>query len=97
MNLVSTNKHWTILTKSNCSHCIKAKNLLRNEILVTIVNCDSFLTNEFDKSKFLQHIKNNIGYLYNTFPMIFLNDNFIGGCSDLEKFLDVKMDIDVDF
>ena len=71
---------YTIFTKSKCIYCDKAKELLSNE-KITIINCDDFI-NE-NKELFLEIMADIIGLRYNTFPMIFKNEKFIGGYSEL--------------
>ncbi len=79
---------WIIYTKSNCSYCSKLKEFISNQQIYTIINCDDWLKNEFEKEIFLQSIKNHIGYEYNTFPMVFLHEKFIGGYTDTIKYFE---------
>ena len=75
-----SNSGYTIFSKSNCSYCVKAKNLLADFDL-TIYNCDEFL--EKDKEDFLNYIKKICGKQHNSFPIIFKDSNYVGGYSEL--------------
>lgn len=71
-----------IYSKSNCIYCEKAKELFPN---ATIINCDKEL--EINKQQFLDQMKLKIGFSYKTFPMIFINDEFIGGYDDAVSYV----------
>jgi glutaredoxin len=77
---------YTIFTKSNCSFCTKVKELLRDQ-QTEEVNCDNILLT--NRERFLAEMKQRIGYEYKTFPMVFLNDRFIGGYTDTVKYLEL--------
>jgi len=70
---------YTIYTKSQCSYCVKAKNLLKNEPY-TMIDCDEYVIEA--KEEFLLFIENLIGKPYRTFPMVFKDGQFIGGFSE---------------
>jgi glutaredoxin len=75
--------NYTIYSKSGCSFCEKAKNLLVKEN-IEVIDCDDYLIE--DKKSFLEFIKNIIGFEYKTFPIIFGNDGtFIGGFKELQE------------
>ena len=76
---------YTIYSKSVCLYCTKAKGLLQNERIPTlIVDCDKFLLG--NKEEFFDQMKSLIGYEYKTFPMIFKNGRFIGGYNKTKDF-----------
>jgi glutaredoxin len=75
-------KGYTIYTKKNCSYCEKVKTLLKNEN-VLIIPCDEYL--EKDKEDFLLFIEVIVGFSYKTFPMVFLDGEFIGGFTETNK------------
>lgn len=61
---------WLIYTKSNCDYCTKVKDLLQSEQYITIINCDNWLKNTE----------------YKTFPIVFLNEKFIGGYNETKNY-----------
>ena len=79
--------HWTIYTKTNCIYCDRVKNLLGGESVITFVNCDDWLKNYETTQLFLNQMKNIIGYEYRTFPMVFRNNNFVGGFNETNDYL----------
>lgn len=84
------NDSWIIYTKSNCGYCSKVKELLEKEPIITIINCDNWLNDKEKKEKFLNLIKVFVGCEWRTFPIVFLNDKFIGGYAETEKFFNNK-------
>lgn len=88
---------WIIYTKNNCINCALVKELLYVED-VKYIYCDNFINNEYNKLHFLQSMKNKIGYCYNTFPMVFHKDKFIGGYNDCKEYYkNITFTIDDDF
>jgi len=86
----------TIYSKSGCPNCTKAKNLLKEkQLLFKIVDCDEFLLE--NKEEFLVSILKLTNKEWRTFPMIFDGNSFIGGYSDLEKYVDKLLDFNVSF
>jgi glutaredoxin len=76
---------FTIYSKSGCTYCVKVKNLLKeNGEPFLVVDCDEFLLE--DKPAFLQFMHLLVGKEYKTFPMVFLNGNFIGGFSETQQY-----------
>lgn len=75
---------YTIYSKSGCPYCDKAKSVLKNDNF-NVIDCDLYLVD--NKEEFLQFIKELAQKEHRTFPMIFHNNTFIGGYSDLLKFL----------
>ncbi len=76
---------FTIYSKSGCINCVKVKNLLKEKnIPFQVIDCDEYLLE--DKPTFLQFIHLLVGKEYKTFPMVFLNGNFMGGFSETEQY-----------
>lgn len=83
---------FTVYSKSDCSYCDKVKKLLEEgRIIVKLVNCDEFLL--ADKPAFLKEIETLAKKEYKTFPMVFLNGEFLGGFTDTLKVV-MKMEED---
>ncbi len=77
---------FTAYCKSNCSYCVKVKQLLSdNKIFYVEINCDDYLVE--DKEAFLSFIKNVTGIDHRTFPMVFTDGKFIGGFTDTEVYV----------
>jgi len=75
-------ENYTIYTKSGCPYCVKAKELLVNEVYETI-DCDDYLVD--DKEAFLAFMQIIIGKEYRTFPMVFDKiGKFVGGFAELK-------------
>ena len=75
---------YTLYSKSDCRFCHKAKVLLHNENY-TLVECDKYI--ETDRDGFLQQMRSYTGRDHNTFPMVFKDGVFVGGCSDTENYM----------
>jgi glutaredoxin len=76
---------YTIYTKSRCKYCVKVKELLKNDAALTIIDCDPYLIDEEKKKKFLEEVQTIVGRPHKTFPMVFRDGSFVGGCDDVEK------------
>lgn len=75
---------FTIYSKSGCSNCLKAKNLLKdNKGLFNIIDCDEYLIE--DKAFFLSFMEEKIGYSIKVFPFVFQDSKFIGGFNETKK------------
>lgn len=75
-------KEYVIFTKIGCNYCKKAKDLLTDK---NLKYQDIIVT---DKNKDLIYKKlDNFTGTYRSFPMVFQNNKFIGGFSELEKYL----------
>jgi len=79
---------WYVLTKNNCIYCEKVKGLLDNlnESYLTI-DCDEYLKKPITKTSFLDSIKTIVGFEYKMFPMVFHNQQFIGGFNETQIYL----------
>ena len=77
---------YTIYSKSGCSFCVKAKVLLAQESNIKIIDCDDYLAE--NREKFLIFIKTIVGREYKTFPIIFHNNQFIGGFNETKIYFD---------
>jgi len=95
-------KQYTIYSKSGCPNCIKAKSLLKENILTyNVVNCDEYLLE--CKTEFLAFIETmaNINAKTNTkittFPIIFYDKQLVGGFKELQTFIKTILDFDSDF
>lgn len=65
-----------IIVKPNCPFCVQAKALLKRKN----VDCAEIKLSE--NMKLVDEIVKEKNHM--TFPMIFLNGEFIGGCDDLQ-------------
>lgn len=72
-----------IFGKQNCGYCVSAKNLLTNKnIPYTYTDFFEELT-EDDQT----HLRTTRAPTASTFPMIFIDDTYIGGFSNLDSIL----------
>jgi len=77
-------KKFTIYTRPDCSFCIKAKNLLKDK-------GDEYKEiNIYEVTGALQYIKDKG---FKTVPQIFLDNNHIGGYTELLNYYDENMEI----
>lgn len=67
----------TIYTKNYCPFCIKAKGIL-NSAKIPFTEVD--ITNNPEK---IDELSEKSGF--RTVPQIYVDDNCLGGCSDIEK------------
>jgi glutaredoxin len=80
-----------LYTKSNCPDCITAKKLLHKEETI-IINCDDLLEN--DRETFIKEMRKKIKKDRITFPIVFLDDMYLGGIIDLFNHLVFNLDED---
>lgn len=84
---------YIIYTISNCRYCELAKELLHG-IDKIIINCDKMLDNPIQRTEFINSINNRkrVGHPIITdkilFPLIFLDDDYIGGYQLLKEHLE---------
>jgi glutaredoxin len=85
---------YIIYTKSDCPSCIKAKQLLKREASQTIyINCDDLLEN--DRQAFIAEMRKKTNTKDNEllfFPMIFIDDTYIGNVEELVEHLIFEVD-----
>lgn len=75
---------YTIYTKSGCPNCVKIKKYLCEcgaELLV--VNCDEYLIE--NKEDFLQFIAKSAKKEVKQFPIIFFDEEYIGGYAEAQS------------
>lgn len=80
-----------IYTKSECPNCSKAKNLLQREEIV-IINCDKLLKD--DRESFINEMKRKTNLDKIIFPMIFIDDLFLGGYNELVNYIMFELNED---
>jgi glutaredoxin len=76
-----------IYTKKDCPFCDKVKKLLENES-VCFVPCDDYIKEKKDKETFLDFIESITQIKHKTFPMVFLDGDFLGGFTETKKYYD---------
>jgi glutaredoxin len=86
MNILPAKEGFTIYTKQKCPYCIKAKLLLKTESPV-LVECDDQLIDPSSRQLFLSFIEDLVGKSYQTFPMVFLNGQFLGGYAETKRYM----------
>ena len=85
---------FVIYSKNECIFCSKVKMMLEECSLdFNEIKCDKYILD--DKSSFLSFMSEISMKTINTFPIVFYNNNFIGGYNETAKFvekLQVKFD-----
>lgn len=80
---LKSDKKVIIYGAGHCPYCVKAKALLTNlNVEFDWRNCDDSEKCEKERASLAINLK------YETIPMIFVNNKFIGGCSDLHELHD---------
>ena len=74
---------YTVYTKENCRYCRRVKEILPTD--TKYVSCDTFLLE--DREAFLETMDTLTGKKHRTFPFVFLDKIFIGGCDDTEMYI----------
>jgi len=78
-----------VLSKTNCVYCTKVKELLNSVNMPFFeYDCTYLLENEESKQLFLRQIQQLVNKKYNTFPMVFIEGQFIGGYIDVGAYLE---------
>lgn len=77
---------YTVYTKENCKYCRRVKQLLPAES--KIIPCDAYLND--DRDGFLAAMDSITGKQHRTFPFVFHNGTFIGGCDDTEIYVGLQ-------
>jgi len=87
---------FTIYSKSGCPNCRRVKSLLTEmNQRFTIIDCDDYLLES--KEEFLQFIHTISQQNVNVFPIVFDNNNYIGGFLETQKYLGSILDFDSNF
>ena len=87
MEISNTNNLYTVFTKKNCSYCDKIKVLMvESGEMVKFVECDVLLNR--NKILFLNLMKTKIQRDNITFPIVFYEGNYVGGCDDYVRELE---------
>jgi len=76
------NKGINMFTKKGCGYCDKSKELLKNKN----IKYQFIEVTDLTKHELFASIDNYTNK-YRTFPLIFVNDKFIGGFSELSKYI----------
>jgi len=72
-----------MIIKPGCPSCSRAQELLHDRSYVTMSNTENLELIDAIKEK----------YAHRTYPMIFLEKRFVGGCDDLEIYLRKKSNL----
>lgn len=85
-------KHgYFVYTKPNCPYCDKVKSYIYETTRGThigyeILDCQKYL--DTNREEFIEFAQELTQLKRITFPMVFLNGEFIGGCNDTIKYLE---------
>ncbi len=82
MNFARPKNGYSIYTKSNCKYCRHVKKLLPN---AHIISADEYL--DQNRHNFLAFVDKLSGKTPRTFPMVFLNQRFIGGYIETNEYV----------
>ncbi len=74
---------YTVFSKNNCSYCVRAIDLIRNNNLQVIVK-------KIDESDEFFAEMRKLAPMMRTMPVIMMDDKLIGGYSDLLKLFNTK-------
>ena len=87
---------FTIYSKSGCYNCIKVKTLLADaKYEFVVIDCDDYLFE--DKEGFLLFIKERAKKEHKTFPMVFIDGQFIGGFIETQQWVNKDSCFNDDF
>lgn len=94
--IIMTDNNWIVYTKSNCLYCDKVKELLKEENDKLYIDCDKFI--KTNRDKFLNVMKNKTGIEIKTFPIVILNNEYIGGYNETKEYIEqMNLTINDDF
>lgn len=79
---------YVIYSKTGCENCEKAKIMLSNQEKV-IINCDQLLKN--NRSEFIKSMELKTKVPFKQFPLIFVDDIFLGGYQELVDYLNFEL------
>jgi len=92
----SKTTQYTIYSKSGCPNCKKVKELLETQKMTfTVIDCDEYLIES--KPEFLNFIQELTSREWKTFPIVFNNDEFVGGYTDTKVYLENLVEKTLDF
>jgi glutaredoxin len=81
---------FVVYSKSGCSNCTRVKQLIESNCYdIHVVDCDEYLLE--NKDAFLCHIESLAGKPHKTFPIVFYENQFIGGLLDTMHFIDTQL------
>lgn len=84
---------YLVYSIDNCINCDMAKDLLKNDDKV-IINCSKIVSNRNERNELKATLNKQVGYnliedkIY--FPIIFLDNIYIGGYDGLKKHFEMK-------
>jgi len=79
-----------LYTKSQCSYCVQAKNLLEREMIgaeITDVSAGSIEDQVLARERLIDRVVNATGTPPRTMPQIFIDGEHVGGYDDLVVYL----------
>jgi glutaredoxin len=79
---------FVIYSKSDCLNCAKAKLLLHDKSKI-VVNCDELL--KTDRESFMNEMEKKMKCKFKSFPMIFIDDIYLGGYDELVDHLQFEL------
>lgn len=79
---------FVIYSKSDCLNCAKAKLLLHDKSKI-VVNCDELL--KTDRESFMNEMQKKMKCKFKSFPMIFIDDVYLGGYNELVDHLQFEL------
>jgi glutaredoxin len=86
--LSPNSKGFTVYTKKDCHYCNITKELLNTHFeLADFIPCDDYLVNNECKQLFIKFMNSLTKDKFKTFPVVFYNGDFIGGCKETGLFL----------
>ena len=77
-----------IYTKTGCLNCSKVKLMLYNEPKIEI-NCDELL--KTNREAFMNDMEKKMKYKFKSFPIIFIDDIYLGSYDDLVDYLNFEL------
>jgi len=83
MSFVRPKDGYSIYTKSNCKYCRNVKKLIPN---AHVISADGYLA--VNRDTFLAFVDDLSGKTPRTFPMVFLNNRYIGGYMETKNYID---------
>lgn len=83
MSFVRPKDGYSIYTKNNCRYCTNVKKLIPG---AHVIPTDAYISQ--NKDQFLRFVDGLSGAKPRTFPMVFLNQRFIGGYTETKKYID---------